>query len=55
MNEIYGSFEILEIKQETGEKLVNYYSHLRRAVVKCNCEDLADQILCDKIIQSLAD
>ncbi|GFX36300.1 reverse transcriptase domain-containing protein [Trichonephila clavipes] len=54
-NEICASFKFLEIKQEQGEKLTDYYSRLHNAVVECNYGKLQDRMLRDKLIQGLLD
>ncbi|GFV95495.1 reverse transcriptase domain-containing protein [Trichonephila clavipes] len=54
-NEIFASFQFLEIKQEQGEKFTDYYSRLRNAVVECNYGESQDRMLRDKLIQELLD
>ncbi|GFY49907.1 retrovirus-related Pol polyprotein from transposon 17.6 [Trichonephila inaurata madagascariensis] len=54
-NDIFASFKFLEIKQEQREKITDYYSRLRNAVVECNYGKSQDRMLRDKIIQGLLD
>ena len=54
-SEIFASYVFLEACQKPGEKFDEFLRTLRRAVIDCNYDTLADRMIRDKIVQGLND